>query len=184
RALARTGPDGAVRTLTGRLAEALRSQIVEADDRRTLRLLGLLEELWREETGERAPDETARVAWLQRATRAHRLLVEREPERIAAFRRQLESFVEDLERAGLASHQLSRAYPGGVVARFVLREAFFLLVGAPLALVGMVLHAIPYQLTGAVVRRLDRTDEEEATDKIAAGLVLYPLAWTAEAAAV
>jgi len=32
-----------------------------------------------------------------------------------------------------------------------------------------------------VARLLDRTAEEEATDKIAAGLILYPLAWAAEA---
>jgi len=41
--------------------------------------------------------------------------------------------------------------------------------------------AIPYALTAVVVRLLHRTAEEEATDKIAAGLILYPLAWGAEA---
>lgn len=40
--------EGAVRMLTDRLAVALRALIVEADDRHTLRLLGLVEELWRE----------------------------------------------------------------------------------------------------------------------------------------
>jgi hypothetical protein len=40
---------------------------------------------------------------------------------------------------------------------------------------------VPYQLTAAAVRLIPHTDEEEATDKIAAGLVLYPLAWALEA---
>jgi hypothetical protein len=43
---------------------------------------------------------------------------------------------------------------------------------------------LPYHLTAAAVRLLPHTDEEDATDKIAAGLVLFPLAWLAEAYAV
>jgi hypothetical protein len=31
-----------------------------------------------------------------------------------------------------------------------------------------------------VVRMMNRTDEEEATDKIAAGLLFFPLAWAVE----
>jgi len=180
-ALARTAPERAARTLTDRLADALRRQIIEADDRQTLRLLGMVEAVWREETGAVPADETTRIAWLQRVMRAYRSLLDRDPERVAAVRRQLETYAKELELAGLESAQLSRAYPPGVVARFALREGGSLLFGAPLALWGIAVHFVPYQLTGAVVRYLRRTAEEEATDKIAAGLILYPLAWAAEA---
>jgi 1-acyl-sn-glycerol-3-phosphate acyltransferase len=181
-ALVRTGSGGeAARSLTERLAGALRGQIVEADDRETLRLLGVVEELWRAEAGAARPAESARVEWLQRAMQAYRLLLAREPDRIAAFRRRLEAFATELDRAGLEPGQVARAYPAGVVARFALREGLALLGGLPLALAGIVVHGVPYQLTGLTVRRMQRTDEEEATDKIAVGLVLYPLAWAAEA---
>jgi len=44
----------------------------------------------------------------------------------------------------------------------------------------MLLHAVPYGLTGGAVRALRRSAEEEATDKIVAGIVFYPLCWSAE----
>jgi hypothetical protein len=36
-------------------------------------------------------------------------------------------------------------------------------------------------LTGQIVKRLGRTREEEATDKMAVGFVIYPLLWCIEA---
>jgi 1-acyl-sn-glycerol-3-phosphate acyltransferase len=177
-------PEQAVRTLTDRLADALRSQIVEADDRQTLRLLDLVEELLRENDAAPAPDPASRVAWLQRAMRIYRALQGSAPDRLSALRERLEAFDAELERAGVAAAELSREYSAAVVARYALREGLALLLGAPLALCGIVAHIIPYQITAAVVRRIPHTDEEEATDKIAAGLVFYPLVWAAEAYAL
>jgi len=178
-------PSGrAARVLTERLTDSLRAQIVEADDRHTLRLLKLVEELWSENDGAPSPDEAARVARLQQAMRIYRSLLQSAPDRVTAFRRELEAFDTELQKAGLAAVHLSRAYSFVVVARFALSEGLSLLLGAPLALCGMAAHVLPYQLTAAAVRILPHTDEEEATDKIAAGLVLFPLAWLAEAYAV
>ena len=172
------------RVLTERLTDGLRAQIVEADDRHTLRLLELAEELWRENDGASPPGEAERVARLQRAMHIYRSLLQSVPDRVAAFRRQLEAYDAESENAGLAAVHLSRAYSFGTVARFALTEGLSLLLGAPLALCGMAIHFLPYQLTTAAVRLIPHTDEEEATDKIAAGLVLYPLVWAAEAWAV
>jgi 1-acyl-sn-glycerol-3-phosphate acyltransferase len=174
-----SAPEAAVRALTERLTEALRRQIVEADDWDTLRLLGLVETVWREETAAPAADTLARVAWMQRVMRAYRDLRAREPERIDAFRRRVEVYAGELERIG--GGPPAAAYPPGVVARFAVREGLSLLVGTPLALWGIASHIVPYQLTRVVVRWLHRTAEEEATDKIAVGSVLYPLCWALEA---
>ncbi len=171
----------AARLLTDRLADGLRAQIIEADDRHTLRLLKLVAELWRDGDGSPPPDDAARVAWMQRAMRTYRTLRERTPERVAAFRRDLDAYDAESERAGLAAERLSRTYSFPTVARYALTEGMSVLLAAPLALCGIVLHVIPYQLTAAAVRLIPHTDEEEATDKIAAGLVLYPVAWAAEA---
>ena len=174
------------RVLTGRLAGALRNQIVEADDRQTLRLLRLVEELWKEEAvaGDGEVSEAARAAWLQNAMRTYRSLARIAPDRVAAFRRDLEAYDGEAQRAGVAAEQLSRSYSVSSVAAFALREGASLLLGAPLALAGLLVHGLPYALTILAVRLIPHTDEEEATDKIAAGLVLYPLAWLAEAWAV
>ena len=182
RTLAAAGrPEDAARLLTDRLTESLRAQIVEADDRKTLQLLELVEELWQEESGYRPAGERERVEWLQRAMRTYETFRTAAPGRIAAFRAELDGFAQDLDRAGLAVRQLSHRYAPGVVLAFAVREGLSLLLGAPLALLGIAVHVVPYQLTGFAVRLLDRTAEEEATDKIAAGLLLYPLAWAVEA---
>lgn len=183
-ALARSEPERAARELTDRLGDALRAEIVEADDRASLRLLGLAEELWQQRVASAPRDEKARVEWLQGAMRSYRELTRREPVRIAAFRKELEAYDRDLRDAGIAAAQLKHPYSRGGAIRFALGEGLALLLGAPLALVGIAVHAIPYQATGRVVKAMGRTDEEEATDKIAVGLVLFPLAWAAEASLV
>lgn len=174
----------AARVLTERLAGELRAQIIEADDRATLRLLKLVEELWRGEEGAPPPSEADRVRWLREAMRAYRSLLRTDPGRVAAFRQELEAFAAESESSGLAAERLSRDYSFATVARFVLAEGASLLVATPLALCGLLLHGLPYRLTALAVRLIPHTDEEEATDKIAVGLVLYPLAWIAEGWAV
>ena len=117
---------------------------------------------------------------MQRVLRAYRYLSSRAPERVESVRIEVERYAKDVERAGVTGRELSRSYPPSVVARYAFGEGLSLLVGLPLALWGMANHIIPYRLTGAVVRWLRRTAEEEATDKLAAGMVLYPLSWIVE----
>jgi len=170
----------AARALTDRLTEALRALIVETDDRQTLRLLKLVEELWRNRDDAPPLPEDMRVLWLQSAARAHRTLLQRAPDRVAAFRRRLEAYDAECDRAGLSAEQLSRRYTAMNVARFTVSEGVSLLFGLPLALVGLVVHGLPYRLTAIAVRLIPHTDEEEATDKIVGGLVFFPLCWIAE----
>jgi 1-acyl-sn-glycerol-3-phosphate acyltransferase len=178
--LARTEPERAARELTDDLAAALRGLIVEADDRETLRYLRFAEEIWRDEGGEAAADPAGRTEWLRRAMRSYRALRERAPERMADFRRGLEALSLDLERSGLESADLARpATPDRLSRRIIVQEMVLLLLTVPAA-VGLLLHIVPYELTGLAVRAMKRTDEEEATDKIAAGLLFYPLCWLLE----
>ena len=170
----------AARALTNRLTDGLRARIVETDDRQTLRLLKLVEELWRDRDGAPEPPESLRVLWLQGAARAHRELLQRAPKEVAAFRSRLEAYDAECAKAGLSAAQLSRWYTPASVARYAASEGLSLLVGLPLALLGLLVHGLPYRLTGLAVRRIPHTDEEEATDKIVGGLVFYPLCWIAE----
>jgi glycerol-3-phosphate O-acyltransferase/dihydroxyacetone phosphate acyltransferase len=179
-ALYRTEPERAVRELTERLQEALSRQIIEADDRQTLRLLGVVETLWRGHAPESTADETARVAAIKQMARARRELQQRAPERLAALRQRVETYSKDLERFGGSHGEIPASYPPGLVLRWTVLEAIPLLLGLPLALLGMLLHAAPYWLTAAAVRALPRAGEEEATDKIVAGILFYPLCWSVE----
>jgi 1-acyl-sn-glycerol-3-phosphate acyltransferase len=176
-----SAPDSAVRSLTERLADAIRAQIVEAEDHHTLELLGTLERAWRHERGEPARAEPAlSLAWRREVMRAARALGERDPGRVAVFRRHLERYAERLRESGLSDGQLGQRYTVRMVTRYTLANAFNLSVMLPLAVLGMAAHAVPYALTDLVARALVDTAEEEATDKMAAGLVLYPLCWIVE----
>lgn len=172
-------PEASVRVLTERLGEAIRAQIVEAEDHHTLELLGTLERAWRHERGESGGDPQASLAWRREVMRTARALAERAPARVAAFRRHLERYTERLRESGLSDAQLGQRYTPGRVARYALSNTLNLAVMLPLALWGILGHAVPYVLTDVVARRVMETEEEEATNKMAAGLVLYPLCWIA-----
>jgi hypothetical protein len=55
-----------------------------------------------------------------------------------------------------------------------------LLGGLPLALWGLASHAAPYWLTWAAAKLLRPEPDVEATYKLVAGVVIYPLAWIVE----
>jgi 1-acyl-sn-glycerol-3-phosphate acyltransferase len=174
-------PEATVRRLTERLASAIRAQIVEAEDQHTLELVAALERAWREDRGGGRADAAASLAWRREVMRAARALAERTPDRVVGFRRRLERYRARLSESGLSDAELGRPYTAAVVARWILVNATALVITLPLALWGLVSHAAPYWLTRAAVAAMRRTEEEEATDKMAAGLVLYPLCWAAEA---
>ena len=173
-------PEAAARRLTERLAWAIRAQIVEAEDQHTLELVSALERAWREERGGAAAAE-ASLAWRREVMRAARALAERAPERVAEFRRRLEAYRAHLSESGLSDAEVGRPYTPSVVVRWTVVNAAKLAITLPLALWGIASHALPYALTRVAVAAMRRTEEEEATDKMAAGLVLYPLCWALEA---
>lgn len=172
-----TSPEDAPRVLTDRLAIAIRSLIVEAPDREILRLVSLVESLTPGAPGD-APE---RLKRLKDMLASYHWLAEHAPIPLAAFGGKLLAFAKAMDEAGLPFGELPRVYSVKSVLSFTFRETLTLLLGAPLALCGVMLHALPYGLTDAVVRLIPHTDEEEATDKIAAGLVFFPLAWAVEA---
>jgi glycerol-3-phosphate O-acyltransferase / dihydroxyacetone phosphate acyltransferase len=177
--LHRTDPTTAVHRLTDRLAEALRRQIVEAEDRETLRLLRLMERVWQEESG--TPPAPASAEWLQRASRAYRWLRRTAPADVQRFRREVEEYAEDLEEVGLTPATLGRAYAPSIVARYAAREIVPLVLGLPLAVLGMLLHALPYALLWIGIRLARPAPDTEATYKLTGGIVIYPLGWLIEA---
>jgi 1-acyl-sn-glycerol-3-phosphate acyltransferase len=199
RALAAREPARAVRQLTSRVTESLRTLVVEVDDRETLRLTLGLEAIRRAEAEDASGATNAgdaagppgapgggasraeRVAWVQAATRAYRWLAPRAPARVARLRAEVERYLADLERLGLSPRVVGRAYPPGEARRYAMREGLALLGGIPLAAWGVASHALPYWLTALVARRLATSADVTATVKLVAGTVLYPTCWTLEA---
>jgi len=178
--LARADAELAARKLTERLAQALRDLIVETGDLETLGLLEMAEGLWRAERDAGPGRADERLQWLRLAAEGHRDYSQRNPERLAGYKRRLQRFADELDLAGLSLRSLSAERAGAPALRFALRQGLLLLLAAPLALCGWLLHGLPYALVGAAVLLIPHTAEEEATDKMAAGLVLYPASWCVE----
>jgi glycerol-3-phosphate O-acyltransferase/dihydroxyacetone phosphate acyltransferase len=183
----RDRPEEAVRAITARLTESISARIVEAQDQYSLELLTVLERAWWEEAARRGEPEPApgkateqALAWKQRVMRAGRYLAAREPHRVAELRRRIELYRGHLDEVGITSDQLGQPYTASLVISYVVTNVLWLALGLPLACWGIASHAAPYWLTGQIVKRLGRTLEEEATDKMAVGLVIYPLLWGVE----
>ncbi|MBI3108327.1 MAG: 1-acyl-sn-glycerol-3-phosphate acyltransferase [Candidatus Rokubacteria bacterium] len=170
-------PEAAARQLTERLAQALRVRIVEAEDRDTLRLLAILKAM-----GRPARRRTPRHAWpgCSAPCAATGRSVTSPPRASRASAKEVERLAKDLELAGLTG--LEPAGPSTLRAawRHALREGASLLLGLPLAAWGIASHALPYQATRLAVQALRPVPDVEATSKILAGLLFYPLAWIAE----
>lgn len=172
-------PETAVRTLTARLEEGLRRQIIEADSWRTEFLLRVAAAVWHESRS--APsDAAARTRWLREVGRAYRTLLVREPERLRRLRRGLDAYSEVLERSGLRGRHLEQSYSPAGVLRYTVREAFLLVATLPLAVAGMVLHGAGFWLTDTAVGLARPGPDTEATYKILGGLLIYPLTWALE----
>ena len=181
-AMQATAPEEAARRLTARLADALRGELVEAEDQQTLELLGVLEGVVHRAAGVPPPaDPAASLVWRRRTMEAARALATRAPEQVTELRGRLERYRRRLEETGLTDAELGSPYTPGAVLRWAVRNAVRLAVSLPLALLGIAAHALPYWLTDVIARRLGTTEEEAATDKMAVGLALYPVCWAAEA---
>ncbi len=177
----------AVRAITARLTESITARIVEAQDQYSLDLLTVLERAWWEEASRRGEPEPApgtateqALAWKQQVMRAGRYLAPREPHRVAELRHRIELYRGHLDEVGITSDQLGQPYTVRLVVSYVVTNALWLALGLPLACWGIASHAAPYWLTGQIARWLGRSAEEEATDKMAVGLVIYPLLWGVE----
>lgn len=179
-ALARDEPEEAARRLTARLGEALRSLIADVDDRQTLRLVEHAERLWRQERAGAGWDAGTRADWRRRATRAYRYLLHREPARIEALRGLMERYVKDVDTAGLGTAMGLKPPAARVTLGYAARQLAVLIAGMPLAVWGLATHLPPYSLTSAAIRLLRPEADVEATYKLVAGVVLYPIAWIVE----
>jgi hypothetical protein len=111
---------------------------------------------------------------------AHETLRRDAPARVARFRQELERYEKDRELAGF-DDQMPARYSPGRVARYAVREGGSLLLGAPLALWGVIVHVLPYQMPRLVVRAAAPDEDMVATVKLAVALIVFPVCWTIEA---
>jgi 1-acyl-sn-glycerol-3-phosphate acyltransferase len=171
--------EDAIRAITERVSAALRRQMVEADDRETIRLAELADHLWRG-ARDNVDSPTDRLAFTRRVLRASRYLDTQDPGRLASLRHELELYAREIDADGEAPESFATR----AVVHRAAADTSALIFGLPLALLGLVIHAVPYHLTRWLVRALRPDPDMEATTKLALGTLLFPLWWAAEAVAI
>jgi 1-acyl-sn-glycerol-3-phosphate acyltransferase len=165
-----SGDKDAAQALTSRIAEHMRSVIVEAEPTRDAVLVERLDRLYQSEREPVSREEAlgrrrAIADGLQRLRREHPDWYE---EALVQFRR----YDERLRRFGMADDALDWNVSRAAAWRFAARELPAALALAPVALLATIVFAVPYLLTAAAAR-LSKDMDVTATAKVFGGTLLY-----------
>src|SRR5688572_9029255 len=167
-----------VRVLTDRIEERLRAVTLNLTQRDDEELIETAEALYVREKGfarfrEREPL-GERLPRLQRFARALAWLRANDPERHDRLTRAVIRYRKLTTLLGAREADVPRRYSTGSVLVYGAREGFYLLVGAPAALLGTLLWGIPYPIPRLVAERVAPELEGLATYKLATAFFLYP----------
>jgi glycerol-3-phosphate O-acyltransferase / dihydroxyacetone phosphate acyltransferase len=180
------GPDGeptpeSVRALTTRLQEALSQVTLQADQEEALRLVTRAERIFSSVDGPGTQDRdlSRQFALRQRFLRGYAQLRVRMPDRIATIEQMLTRYDAELGAAGMApENMLESRLTVGMVARNATIAVVTLLLLAPPAAVGIVIHFPAYKITGPLITRAARVQRDVvATTKIFAAAAVFPIIW-------
>lgn len=174
-------PAAAVRALTGRIARELEAVTLNFAEREDRELIETAERLFAREKGltrwrdresfrDRLPRLrafAAALAWL----RAH------DPDRHARLERAVRRHHRRLALLGAGQADVPPRYRAGNVVAHMVRRGLWVALGLPLGLLGTILWAPPYFTTRFAMTRLDLKEDVIATYKLAAALVLFPIAY-------
>ena len=164
-------PD-AVRDLTTRIADHMRRLLIEAELKSDAALVDRVDRMYSAARGiSRDPHERVErrriiAAGIERLRTA-------DPQRYDEILMRLHRYHNRLQRFGLRDRHLDWTVSTGDAVRFAIREALAAIALAPLAIVALVLFAVPYQLTGYGARWFTREPDVAATAKVVGGFLIY-----------
>ena len=168
-----------VRLLTDRIAQRLHAITLNLSQHEDRELIETAEALYAREKGLATPRErepmAERLPRLQRFAQGLAWLRERDPERHARLARAVTRYRRIASLLGAQEADVPRSYGTSSVIAYGIRELVYLLVGAPAAVLGMILWYPPYLLTRVVVNLIRPEFESQATYKLAAAMFAFPL---------
>ena len=167
--------------LTAEIASHMRRLIVEADPEADAALVRRIERLY---LSERDAERDTRSSLERRRAIAAGIqrLREKDPGWYESALVQLRRYDQRLRRFGLRDRSLDWNTSRQDAIRFLLRESPPALVLIPLAMLAVVIFAVPYMLT-ALVGKLQKHSDVTATAKVIAGTIFY-LLWIATGTAL
>jgi glycerol-3-phosphate O-acyltransferase / dihydroxyacetone phosphate acyltransferase len=163
-----------VRNVTERIASEMRRLLVEADPDRDAALVARVERLYTAARGKAGPVE--RVARRQAIAHGIERLRQTDETRFLELSLRLRRYDQRLRRFQLRDSHLDWDVSAQAAVRFALREAALGIVLFPLAIAGLVIFWVPYQLTGRLARRATSEKDVAATATVFVGAAVYA-AW-------
>lgn len=167
------GGDALAGAVVAKVAEDLSELLLEGDSWEEHRLVSRVADLYAAEEGDASL--AAKNRFGRRIKEAKRFLATAEPEVLAQAKAAIARYFDRLDaRRLLDAHVAGR---GGLESTRRAPSAAEIAL-LPLALVGFVVYALPYQVPRAVVRKLGGTTDVSSTYKLGVGLLVFP-AWAA-----
>ncbi len=124
-----------------------------------------------------------RVRLIKRLQAGYDSLVGERSSELMALERQITDYRQELERLGVAPHEVYLPLHGGRAAFFVLREMELSLVGLPLALCGVLTHIVPYWIVRTATRRMSTERDHVASNALFVSLLVFPCCYALQLAA-
>lgn len=174
-------PQGAVRALTERVQDALEAVTLNFPSWEEARLIERAAEIFARPSAELPAEQSLGELFAvhQNFIEGYRVLGERHRDEVDAVAAAVREYDEKLAASGLEDAQVASEYPTGRVALFAVKSLYLMLLRGPLALVGTIVHFLPYRIVGRIAARLASSSADlPATYKLFASLVLFPLTWT------
>jgi glycerol-3-phosphate O-acyltransferase/dihydroxyacetone phosphate acyltransferase len=178
-----SGPDGEsptepVREFTAELERSLGELTLQADGHHALALAESAERILLS-AGDGDRELGSRLQIRRRLLEGYSQLKLTAPERLEAISRRVGAWQARLDALGLTPELLpAGGYTAETVVRFTAPRLATLLGLFPLALLGTLIHLVPWVVVDLIGRRVRRSNLDlVSTVKILAGLVLYPLTW-------
>jgi glycerol-3-phosphate O-acyltransferase / dihydroxyacetone phosphate acyltransferase len=170
-----TDDPGAVHLVTDRIADAMRRLLVEADPETDAALVTRVERLYAAARGApTGPEE--RVRRRQAIANAVERLRDADEARFTQLALRLKRYDQRLSRFRLRDRHLDWDISWRAALRFTAREGILAMALMPLALAGLTIFWVPYQITGLLARRATEVKDVAATAKVFVGAAAYA-AW-------
>lgn len=166
----------AVRELTARIEEAMRTVTLNLEDWEDAPLVHAAEAIWRAEVGA-AADPAAALDRLQRITDALRALRAREDARWREVAETLQVHVRALRRFGLTAQEVKDQVPVHRAMRWTVAR-LPLIVALPISVVAAIVFWIPTAITKTIADAMTRRDGVDAfaTHRVLVGALVF-LVW-------
>jgi 1-acyl-sn-glycerol-3-phosphate acyltransferase len=169
-------PDG-VRELTDRIAERMRRLLIEADSKEDATIVDRVDRMYAAARG-RPSDPQERVERRRVIAAGIERLRAADAQKYDELLLRLRRYHTRLARFGLRDRHLDWSVSTPVAVRFAIRETAAAVVLLPLAMMALLLFAVPYYLTAYGARWFTREPDVAATAKVVGGFLIYA-AWLA-----